>query len=63
MDKYKEFRLALAELTVNLKGWNFDFDYRLPKREAETILKAEKLFRELDKQMDLSEVYEKENGK
>lgn len=59
MDEYKEFRLALAELLVNIKGWNFDFDYRLTRREAETIKKVGKLMRKLDMQMDLKEVYEK----
>lgn len=59
MDEYKEFRLALAELLVNINGWNFDFDYRLTRREAETIKKVGKLMRKLDMQMDLKEVYEK----
>lgn len=57
MDEYKEFRLALAELLVNLKGWNFDFDYRLTKREADTVKKVGKLMRKLDMQMDLKELY------
>lgn len=59
MDEYKEFRLAVAELLVNINGWNFDFDYRLTRREAETVKKVGKLMRKLDMQMDLKEVYEK----
>ena len=59
MDEYKEFRLAVAELLVNINGWNFDFDYRLTRREAETIKKVGKLMRKLDMQMDLKDIFEK----
>lgn len=60
MDEYKEFRLALAELLVNLKGWNFDFDYRLTKREAETVKKVGELLKRLDMRVDLKEIYDGE---
>ncbi len=57
MDEYKEFRLALAELLVNLKGWNFDFDYRLTKREAETVKKVGELVKRLDMRVDLKDYF------
>ena len=57
MDEYKEFRLALAELLVNIKGWNFDFDYRLTKREAETVKKVGELVKRLDMQIDLKDYF------
>lgn len=51
MEEYNEFRLALTELLVNLKGWNFDFDYRLTRREADVVKKAGELVKEMDNRM------------
>ena len=42
-----EFKAAVAGLLVNLKNWNFDFDYRLSKQEAEVVQKMGKVIAHL----------------
>lgn len=65
IDFVKGLRLGATNLKKNIKDWNFDFDYKLTKKEAEVVKALIEVFEELDEVADvydILETYERQMG-